>query len=97
MCEVLQTLGLTNFFIKYIPGYANLIQPLTNLSKKHVQLDWKFYAYRFSQISSMHTQHLQFWYCLTQASSVSLFVMLLALALVLCCRMRDLLPVILGK
>ena len=38
--EVLQFLGLTNFFIKYIQGYANLTKPLTDLSKKDVEFNW---------------------------------------------------------
>lgn len=38
--EIQQFLGLTNFFIKYIQGYANLTRPLTDLSKKNVQFDW---------------------------------------------------------
>ena len=38
--EVLQFLGLTNFFIKFIQGYANLTKPLTDLSKKNVPFDW---------------------------------------------------------
>ena len=38
--EVLQFLGLTNFFIKYIQGYANLTRPLTDLSKKNVSFVW---------------------------------------------------------
>ena len=33
--QVLQFLGLTNFFIKYIQGYADLTRPLTDLSKKN--------------------------------------------------------------
>ena len=39
--EGLQFLGLTNFFIKYIQGYANLTKPLTDLSKKNAPFDWK--------------------------------------------------------
>ena len=39
--EVLQFLGLTNFFTKYIQGYANLTKPLTDLSKKNAPFDWK--------------------------------------------------------
>ena len=31
--EVLQFLGLTNFFIKFVRGYANLTKPLVDLSK----------------------------------------------------------------
>ena len=38
--EVLQFFGLTNFFIKYIQGYANLTRPLTDLSKKNVSFVW---------------------------------------------------------
>ena len=38
--KVLQFLGLTNFFIKYIHGYANLTRPLTDLSKKNVSFVW---------------------------------------------------------
>ncbi|KAL0038535.1 hypothetical protein WJX77_009904 [Trebouxia sp. C0004] len=38
--KVLQFLGLTNFFIKFVQGYANLTQPLTDLSKKDAQFDW---------------------------------------------------------
>ena len=40
--EVLQFLGLTNFFIKFIQGYANLTKPLTDLSKKDAKFDWTF-------------------------------------------------------
>ena len=39
--EVLQFLGLTNFFIQYIQGYADLTKPLTDLSKMYVPFDWK--------------------------------------------------------
>ena len=39
--KVLQFLGLTNFFIKYIQGYANLTRPLTDFSKKNAPFDWK--------------------------------------------------------
>ena len=39
--EVLQLLGLTNFFHKFVQGYANLTGPLTDLSKKGVPFDWK--------------------------------------------------------
>lgn len=43
--EVLQFLGLTNFFHnffhKLLQGYANLTRPLTDLSKKIVPFDWK--------------------------------------------------------
>ena len=38
--EVLQFLGLTNFFIKYMQGYANLTRPLTDLSQKNVPFVW---------------------------------------------------------
>ena len=38
--EVLQFLGLTNFFIKFVQGYANLTRPLTDLSKKDAAFDW---------------------------------------------------------
>ena len=38
--EVLQFLGLTNFSIKFIQGYANLTRPLTDLSKKAIVFDW---------------------------------------------------------
>ena len=38
--EVLQFLGLTNFFIKYMQGYANLTRPLTDLSQKKVPFVW---------------------------------------------------------
>ena len=38
--EVLQFLGLINFFIMFIQGYANLTKPLTDLSKKNVPFDW---------------------------------------------------------
>ena len=38
--EVLQFLGLTNFFHKFVQGYANLTKPLTDLSKKDVLFDW---------------------------------------------------------
>ena len=38
--EVLQFLGLTNFFIKFIQGYANLTKPLTDLSKKDSLFNW---------------------------------------------------------
>ena len=38
--EVQQFLGLTNFFTKYIQGYANLTKPLTDLSKKNVVFAW---------------------------------------------------------
>ena len=40
--EVLQFLGLTNLFIKFIQGYANLAKPLTDLSKKDAKFDWTF-------------------------------------------------------
>ena len=40
--EVLQFLGLINFFIKFIQGYANLTKPLTDLSKKDTKFDWTF-------------------------------------------------------
>ena len=38
--EAQQFLGLTNFFIKFIQGYANLTRPLTNWGKKDVQFVW---------------------------------------------------------
>ena len=38
--EVQQFLGLTNFFIKFIQGYANLTKPLTDLGKKDVEFKW---------------------------------------------------------
>ena len=38
--KVLQCLGLTNFFIKYIQDYVNLTKPLTDLSKKNVSFVW---------------------------------------------------------
>ena len=38
--EVLQFLGLTNFFIKFVQGYANVTRPLTDVSKKDAQFDW---------------------------------------------------------
>ena len=39
-CEVLQFLGLTNFFIEFVQGYADLTKPLTDSSKKDAQTDW---------------------------------------------------------
>ena len=38
--EVQQFLGLTNFYFKYIMGYANLTQPLTDLGKKNAAFIW---------------------------------------------------------
>ena len=38
--EVLQFLGLTNFFIKFIQGYAKLTKPLTDVGNKNVPFDW---------------------------------------------------------
>ena len=38
--EVQQFLGLTNFFRKYIQGYASLSNPLSNLTRKTVPFQW---------------------------------------------------------
>ena len=38
--EVLQFLGLTDFCIKYMQGYANLTRPRTDLSQKNVPFVW---------------------------------------------------------
>ena len=43
LCEVLQFLGLTNFFHKFVQGYANLTKCLIDLSKKDVPFDWTHY------------------------------------------------------
>ena len=38
--EVQQFLGLTNLFIEFIQGYANMTKPLTDLTRKNVPFDW---------------------------------------------------------
>ena len=38
--EIQQFLGLTNFFRKYIQGYAKICSPMTNLTRKQVLFHW---------------------------------------------------------
>jgi hypothetical protein len=33
-------LGLTNWFAKFIPNYANIVEPLYQLRKKNVEYLW---------------------------------------------------------
>ena len=96
--EVQQFLGLTNFFIKYIQGYAHLTKPLTDLSKKIYSLNGLNLATLHSRHPSMHSLLLLFWHCRILASRLSLCVMFQALVLVLfCCSKTDLLLTIPGR
>ena len=73
--EVLQFLGLTNFFIKFIQGYANLTKPMTDLSKKNVPFDWT--PSRDSTFKALkHLSHLLLsWLFLTLINHLSCCVM----------------------